>query len=77
MEELLIESSATNLFMIEQIIAEENVLVLADYVYDKKVHHVVTDEDIEKYANAFDSALNENMFLFVEFDEKRGVIIGE
>lgn len=73
----MLETSATNLFMIEQIIAEDNVLVLADYVYDKKVHHVVTDEDIEKYAIAFDNAVDENMFLFVEFDEKRGVIIGE
>lgn len=69
--------STGNLFMIEEIDAENNTLVLANYVFDKKVKVVVTDEKIEFYANAFDEAIERNIFLFVEYDEKRGVIIGQ
>lgn len=68
--------STGNLFMIEEIDAENNTLVLANYVFDKKVKVVVTDEKIEFYANAFDEAIERNIFLFVEYDEERGVIIG-
>ncbi|KIO66595.1 hypothetical protein B4065_2282 [Caldibacillus thermoamylovorans] len=70
------DGSAVDLFMIEEIDAEKNLLVLANYIFDKKINYPVSDEDIEFYADAFDVALSKNMFLFVEFDEKRGVIIG-
>lgn len=76
---LLAESneSVVDLFMIEEIRAEENVLVLANYVFDKKYYHQVPEEEIEKYAIAYDTAINQNMFLSVEYDEMRGVIIGK
>lgn len=63
------------LYMIEEIDAENNTLVLADYIFDKKVKVVVTDEEIEFYANAFDEAIERNIFLFLEFDEKEKKII--
>lgn len=68
--------SVGDLFMIEEIDAEHNTLVLANYIFDKKRKVIVSDEQIKYYAEAFDEALLKNIFLFVEFDEKRGVIIG-
>lgn len=75
MEQTAIDS-AVDLFMIEEIDAENNMLILANYIFDKRISHSVTDEEIEKYAYAFDEAISQNMFLSVEYDEKRGVIIG-
>lgn len=72
-----VERSFGDLFMIEEIDAENNELVLANYVFNKRKRLTVTDEQIEYYAEAFDEALVKNIFLFVEFDEKRGVIVVE
>ncbi|RBP59327.1 hypothetical protein DES36_11952 [Alkalibaculum bacchi] len=69
--------SSGNLFMIEEIDAENNVLCIANYILDKKAKVSVTDEQIEFYAITFDETIKRNMFLFVEYDEKRGVIIGK
>ncbi len=66
-----------DLFMIEEIDAENNELVLANYVFNKRNRVSVSDEQIKSYAEAFDEALIKNIFLFVEFDEKRGIIIAE
>lgn len=66
----------SELFLIEEIDAEENTLILHNLFLSKKFNVVVTDEEIEKYAEAFDAALDNNWYLFVEYDEERGVIIG-
>ncbi|APC50355.1 hypothetical protein BME96_18915 (plasmid) [Virgibacillus halodenitrificans] len=76
MENAVVEGSFVDLFMIEEIDAENNQLILANYIFNKKVSYPVTDEEIERYAYAFDEAISQNMFLSVEYDEKRGVIIG-
>lgn len=68
--------SVGDLFMIEEIDAENNILVLANYIFDKRIKVSVSDEQIKYYAKSFDEALSKNIFLFVEYDEKRGVIIG-
>ncbi|MFI8496623.1 DUF5511 family protein [Peribacillus butanolivorans] len=65
-----------DLFMIEEIDAENNVLVLANYIFNKRNKVVVTDDQIKYYAEVFDEAVINNLFLFVEYDEKRGVIVG-
>jgi len=65
-----------DLYMIEEINAEANELTLANYIFDKTVTLRVSDDEIRFYSKAFDDALSHNMFLFVEYDEKRGVIIG-
>ncbi|MDM5335771.1 DUF5511 family protein [Fictibacillus enclensis] len=75
-EQLQEEQSVGKLYMIEEIDAENNVLVLANYIFDKRSKVVVSDEQIEYYAERFDDALCNNLFLFVEFDETRGAIIG-
>jgi len=75
MEQPVIDS-VVDLFMIEEIDAENNLLILANYIFDKKISYPVSDEEIERYAYAFDEAISQNMFLSVEYDEKRGVIIG-
>ncbi|MFB7304605.1 DUF5511 family protein [Heyndrickxia sporothermodurans] len=68
--------SSGDLFMIEEIDAENNVLILADYIFNKKSEVTVSEEQIKYYSEIFDQALLNNLFLFVEFDEKRGVIVG-
>ncbi len=68
--------SAGDLFMIEEIDAENNILVLANYVFNKKVKANVPDEKIEFYSFAFDEAVRNNMFLFVEYSEREGIILG-
>ncbi|MGG4263757.1 DUF5511 family protein [Peribacillus simplex] len=65
-----------DLFMIEEIDAENNVLVLANYIFNKRNKVVVSDDQIKYYAEVFDEAVIKNLFLFVEYDEKRGVIVG-
>lgn len=72
-----LESSFGDLFMIEEIDAENNELVIANYIFNKRNRVTVTDEQIQYYAEAFDEALVKNIYLFVEFDEKRGVIVVE
>lgn len=72
-----INSSFGDLFMIEEIDADNNELVLANYIFNKRNRVSVSDEQIEYYAEAFDEALLKNIFLFVEYDEKRGVIVVE
>lgn len=67
----------SDLFMIEQIDAENNVIILANYVFNKRSVVNVSDEQIKFYARTFDEVvLKSNLYLFVEFDEKRGVIVG-
>ena len=68
--------SVGELFMIEEIDAESNTLILINYVFKKKKEVTVSDERIAFYANQFDQAVENNLFLFVEFDERRGVIVG-
>ncbi|MGG4037844.1 DUF5511 family protein [Heyndrickxia ginsengihumi] len=68
--------SSSGLFMIEEIDAENNVLVLADYIFNKRNKVMVSDEQIEFYARVFDEAVLKNLYLCVEYDEKRGVIVG-
>lgn len=69
------DESAVDLFMIEEIDAEKNLLVLANYIYDKKINYPVSDEEMEIYTDTFDVAISKNIFLFVEYDEKKGIII--
>ncbi|WP_437834532.1 DUF5511 family protein (plasmid) [Niallia taxi] len=68
--------SVGELFMIEEIDAESNKLILANYVFNKRTEVSVSDERIAFYANQFDKAVENNLFLFVEYDERRGVIVG-
>ncbi|MFP7474445.1 DUF5511 family protein [Niallia taxi] len=68
--------SVGELFMIEEIDAESNKLILANYVFNKRKEVSVSDERIAFYANQFDKAVENNLFLFVEYDESRGVIVG-
>jgi len=68
--------SVGELFMIEEIDAESNKLILANYVFNKRKEVSVSDERIAFYANQFDKAVKNNLFLFVEYDERRGVIVG-
>lgn len=70
------EKPVGELFLIEEIDAENNILILSNYIFDKRNKVSVTDEQIEYYAKVFDEALVKNLFLFVEFDEERGVIVG-
>jgi len=64
------------LFMIEEINAESNTLILTNYVFNKRKEVSVSDERIAFYANQFDQAEENNLFLFVEFDERRGIVVG-
>lgn len=68
--------SVGELFMIEEIDAESNKLILANYVFNKRKEVSVSDERIAFYVNQFDKAVENNLFLFVEYDESRGVIVG-
>ncbi|TRZ39348.1 hypothetical protein CEQ21_07240 (plasmid) [Niallia circulans] len=68
--------SVGELFMIEEIDAESNKLILANYVFNKRKEVSVSDERIAFYAQQFDQAVENNLFLFVEYDERRGVIVG-
>lgn len=68
--------SENNLFMIEAIDDEKNIVSLANYIFRKKYDVEVSDTQIKRYSSAFDRALNDNMYLSVEFDEERGEIIG-
>jgi len=68
--------SVGELFMIEEIDEESNKLILANYVFNKRKEVSVSDERIAFYANQFDKAVKNNLFLFVEYDERRGVIVG-
>lgn len=69
--------SAGQLYMIEQIDSENNLLILSNYFFNEKVKVTVTDQQIEFYANAFDKSLEQNMYLFVEYNESEGIIIGK
>lgn len=69
--------SVTKLFMIESIDDVNRSIILANYVFNKRYKVAVSSEELEVYTEAFDDALSRNMFLSVEYDEKRGVIIGE
>lgn len=69
--------SVTKLFMIESIDDVNRRIILANYVFNKRYKVAVSSEELEVYTEAFDDALSRNMFLSVEYDEKRGVIIGE
>lgn len=69
--------SAGQLYMIEQIDSENNLLVLSNYFFNEKVKVTVTDQQIEFYAIAFDKSLEQNMYLFVEYNESEGIIIGK
>ncbi|MEY8742835.1 DUF5511 family protein [Bacillales bacterium AN1005] len=76
LEEVANDYSVGELFMIEEIVAESNTLILANYVFNKRKEVSVSDERIAFYADQFDKAIENNLFLFVEFDERRGVIVG-
>lgn len=65
-----------SLFMIEEIDSEKNTLLLADYIFNKRVTVPVTEKQISLYGNAFDLALKNNIYISVEYDENRGEIIG-
>lgn len=68
---------AGDLYMIESIDSENNLLTLSNYIFNKKSTVTVTNEQIEFYANAFDKSTEQNMYLFVEYNESEGVIIGQ
>lgn len=76
MQEVLKRMGASNLFMIEEIDAENNIVILANYIFNKRYEVAVSDNQLALYADAFDTALDHNMFLSVEYDERRGVILG-
>lgn len=74
--EAIEECSSGDLYMIEEIDSESNKVVLSNYLFNKKRTVILADKQIEMYAMAFDSAIEKNMYLFVEFNEREGVIIG-
>ena len=66
----------TTIYIVEEIKAETNELILVNYIFDKRINAIISDEKIEFYAKAFDKVLEDDSLLFVEVDEKRGVIVG-
>ncbi len=66
----------TTIYIVEEIKAETNELILVNYIFDKRINATISDEKIEFYAKAFDKVLEDDSLLFVEVDEKRGVIVG-
>lgn len=71
-----VNDGTTTLYMIESIDAENNTITIADYVYDIKIVVPVNNEKISLYAIAFDTALESNLFLSVEYDAEKGEIVG-
>lgn len=63
------------LYMIEDVDVSNNKIVLADYIFDKKINLFIDCEKVQFYANAFYKAVKSNIFLFLEFDEKEKKII--
>lgn len=70
-----IKNNDTGLYMIEGIDSKSGIIVLADYIFDKKISHQATAEEVEIYECFFYDALDRNIFLHVEYDEKRKIIV--
>lgn len=68
--------NVTELFIVESIDIENEIIVLKNYVFDKKHEVPVSSEELELYIEEFDDTLAKDMVLFVEYDEERGEIIG-
>lgn len=64
-----------HLFMIEAIDVENNMILLANYIFRKRYEVVLSKEQIQSYFAAFHQALDANIYLSVEFDEKKGTIV--
>lgn len=65
------------LYMIEDVDISNGKMLLANYIFDKKVNLFISHEKIKFYANAFYKAIENNIFLFLEFDEKERKIISD
>lgn len=63
------------LFMIENVDRDQQKIFLADYVFNKKRIYQGTPEEIAYFDSIFSEALERNIFLSVEFDETRGIIV--
>ena len=66
----------TNMYLVEEIKADSNQLVLVNYFSNKKINAVISDEEIEIYTKKFDEIAENDGLFFVEVDEERGVILG-
>lgn len=69
------ENCSVDLFMIEDIDVKKNRIFLGNYVFDKKRVYMGSSEEIAFYYKAFHEALDRNIFLFVEYDDDRGIIL--
>ena len=62
-------------FRIDSIDVKRGILIVKNDVFNKVYEVPVTQEELEFYTEAFDEALSKDMFLSIEYDEARGVIV--
>ncbi|MDK8747726.1 DUF5511 family protein [Streptococcus agalactiae] len=68
-------SKDTSLYFIQNIDVKNREIELVNYVFDKQRTYIATPEEAKMYTNFFMEALERNMFLCVEFDEDKGIIV--
>lgn len=71
----MLDLDGPDLFMIEEINVEHNTMTLSNYIFNKKRMYEATSEEIEYYQNLLWEAWERCVFLFVLFDDKKGVIL--
>lgn len=69
------ESKTGILAMITDFNFERNEIFLTDFLVDEQIIVQEKREAFEMIEEAFYYALNRNMFLFVEYDKTRGIIL--
>lgn len=63
------------LAMVTDVDFVKNEIFLEDFVFNKKMVIQGSKEVLEMVGKAFYYALNRNLFIFVEYDEKLGIIL--
>ena len=68
-------SKNTELYFIENVDVRKKRIYLSNFIYDKKRVYMGTLEEAKYYKKTFLQALDRNIFLVVEFDNEKGIIL--
>lgn len=63
------------LFMIYDVNSSENKITLINFIFNRKQEYFGSYDEVFFYEKVFHQALDMNIFLFVEFDESKGIIL--
>lgn len=71
----MLQNKDSDFFLIQEVDIKEKEIVLLDFIFEKRCIHRGDREEILFYEKAFNKALDNNIYLFVEYDMQAGKII--